>query len=184
MNFQNAAAPQPNETDVQYRVFMAYALSEDRNLTRLARDYCVGKSTIFRWRRDFHWDTRIKVIDATVRSTFLQELGAEEFQRSCERINRITQKLLEKLESKVDEDFDEMSFDDIISAGKAAEKLFILFGRSTWADKAIQAIKEIHAKEIAEQTSEENVKVLLPKPSQRTMDPDDDTDTESQPRQK
>ena len=175
MNFETAAAPLENESDQQYRIFMQFALHQERNISQLARDFDIPISTLHRWKSEFSWDSRAATIDETVRSKFLAETGAESFQTAFRKMHAISETLLAKLETETQAaEIDKDKVDAIEKAGKAAERLVQLYTRTSWVDRVTETLKELHKQEVANQATEEDVKALLPKPSDRRRDPEDE----------
>ena len=174
MNFETAASPLPNETDTQFRIFMQFATSRTRNLSEIARDNQIAKSTIFRWRRDLDWDARVEVIDAVVQGYVYDKDFETEVKDAISDVNAAAREILSFFRETLQSDRESLTISDVSKAARGLHQTMQIFAITSWYGPVVEALKNLHKTEKAMEASEAFVKAQLPKPSQRTRDPDDE----------
>lgn len=173
MDFYEANAQREGESNRQYLAFSRYRDGgEKRSVTVVARELEIGKTTVFRWKKEHDWDTRVAVIDTIVKGYVESEELEAKFQENMGKIGVIADKLMDKLEAWVANE-KEPTIKDLYQSTRALLAVLQIKENCSWYGRVIEALKQIAKTENAQQASEQFVKERLPKVSQRTRDPDD-----------
>ena len=172
MNFHEANGKRESESEAQYLAFCRYRdAGEKRNATAVARELEIGKTTLFRWKKEHDWDARVSVIDTAVHGYIENKQLEAKFQENMGKIGLIADGLMAKLETFIAKE-QEMSIKDLYQATRALLAVLQIKENCSWYGRVVEALKHIAKTENATQASEQFVKEHLPKIAQRTMDPE------------
>ena len=173
MDFYEVNGKRESESEAQYLAFCRYRDDrEKRNVSAVARELGIGKTTLFRWKQEHDWDARCAVIDATVNGYIMDQNFEKEFQENMVKISNITDLLLAELEGYIS-DGEKKTIKDLYQMTRAMCAVLEIKANTSWYGPVIEALKALHKTEIAEQASEAFFDKRLPKLSQRTRDPED-----------
>ena len=177
MNFFEANAQRSDETWKAYQAFCHFLnQGQNRTAAATARHVETSPATISTWRKKHDWDVRIATIDRVV-SGYIVDMNFEsELQDAMSGINETAREILGLLRAKVKSDRDSLTISDITKAARGLHQTMHIFSYASWYGRVVEALKNLHNTEKAMEASEAFVKAQLPKPSQRTSDPDDPDD--------
>ena len=175
MNFFEANAQLRDEKEKEYLAFCDFRdQGFERTAARTARNIGVSPGSISTWRKKHNWDARVGVIDTVAKGYVENEQLEAKFQENMGKLGAVADIILTKLETFIETE-QQPSIKDLYQATRALFAVVQIKENCSWYGRVIEALKHIAKTENAQQASEQFVKEQLPKPSQRTRDPEDET---------
>lgn len=173
MDFFEANAQRRDEKEKEYIAFCDFRdQGFERTAARTARNMKVAPGTISSWRKKHEWDARVAVIDTTAKGYIENTEIEAKFQENMGKIGEVADMLLAEFEEFISNG-KKKSIKDLYQATRALYAVVQIKENTSWYGRVIEALKHIAKTENAMQASEQFVKEQLPKPTDRTRDPED-----------